>query len=254
MRKPYFSIVIPTLNEEKFLPKLLQNLADQYWSDFEVVHIDGHSEDKTIKEAAKFKSKMDIKTINCDIRNVSVQRNLGGEASRGKWIIFFDADTQIDPDFLLGIRYGIAQAERSGREFGVFSSLITLNDFDTKKTKHRISSNVVNSVLLASANTDKPRLFGAMIGASREAFSEVRFVTDKLLEDCIFVEDILKKGYSFKLFRTPKFKYSMRRWDDKSLAATAAEAGLIQLRMIFGKDLTEKDYKMAGGTNCKDED
>jgi hypothetical protein len=93
-----------------------------------------------------------------------------------------------------------------------------------------------------------------MLGVSKEAWSEVHFVTNKLLEDCIFAEDVLKKGYSFKLFHSPKFKFSMRRFDDKSLAATAAEAGLIQMRMIFGKDLTEKDYQMAGGTNYKDKD
>jgi glycosyltransferase involved in cell wall biosynthesis len=255
MKKPYFSIIIPTLNEEKFLPKLLQNLVDQYWADFEVIHIDGHSDDKTIAVAAKFKDKLDLKTITCDKRNVSIQRNLGGENARGEWIIFFDADTQIDPDFLLGTRYNIAKAERTGREFGVFSSLITLNDFDAKKSKHRISSNVVNSVLMTSAASDSPRLFGAMIGVSHEAFSEVQFdPNSKFAEDMLFVKQIIKKGYDYRLFRTPKFKFSMRRWDEKSLVATAAKAGLLQMQLIFGKDFSEKDYEMAGGTNYQDED
>ncbi|MBD3279206.1 MAG: glycosyltransferase, partial [Candidatus Pacebacteria bacterium] len=33
---PFFSIVIPSLNEEKYLPNLLQDLANQTWKDFEV--------------------------------------------------------------------------------------------------------------------------------------------------------------------------------------------------------------------------
>ncbi|MCL1929751.1 glycosyltransferase [Candidatus Saccharibacteria bacterium] len=255
MKKPFFSVVIPTLNEEKFLPKLLRNLVDQYWSDFEVIHIDGHSDDQTVQEAAKFKTKLNIKTVTCKIRNVSVQRNLGGEHAVGEWIIFFDADTQIDPDFLLGIRYNIAKAERRGHEFGVFSSLITLNDFDAKKSKHRVSSNVVNSVLTASAKSDRPRLFGAMIGVSREAFTEIQFdPNSKFAEDMLFAEQIINKGYDYRLFRTPKFKFSMRRWDEQSLVATAAKAGLLQMQLIFGKDFSEKDYEMAGGTNYDHKD
>ena len=37
--------------------------------------------------------------------------------------------------------------------------------------------------------------------------------------------------------------------NDKSLVATAAKAGLLQMQFIFGKDFSEKDYEMAGGTN-----
>lgn len=255
MRKPYFSIVIPTLNEEGFLPTLLQNLVDQYWTDFEVIHVDGHSDDQTVKEATKFKGKLSLKTLHCDVRGASIQRNMGGERAHGEWIIFMDADTQIDPDFLLCVRYNIAKAERSGREFGVFSSLITLNDFDARKSKHRISSNVVNSVLTTSATSGRPRLFGAMLGITREAFAEVKFNPKiTFAEDMFFVEQVIKKGYDYRLFHTPKFKFSMRRWDDKSLVATAAKAGLLQMQLIFGKDLSEKDYEMAGGTHYKNKD
>ena len=34
---PTFSVIIPTLNEEKFLPNLLRSLADQSKKDFEVL-------------------------------------------------------------------------------------------------------------------------------------------------------------------------------------------------------------------------
>ena len=53
--KPFFSVVIPTLNEERYLPKLLGNLAGQIDRDFEVIVIDGHSKDRTIERARGFK-------------------------------------------------------------------------------------------------------------------------------------------------------------------------------------------------------
>jgi len=55
--KPFFSIVIPTLNEEKYLPNLLNDLTKQKEKDFEIIVVDGKSEDRTIDIAIKYKKK-----------------------------------------------------------------------------------------------------------------------------------------------------------------------------------------------------
>ena len=51
----HYSVIIPTLNEEKFLPKLLTSLAAQTRREFEVIVVDGASEDKTRTMAESFK-------------------------------------------------------------------------------------------------------------------------------------------------------------------------------------------------------
>ena len=56
MKKPFFSIIIPTLNEEKYLPHLLADLAKQTFQDFEVIVIDGQSTDQTVPKTKLFKS------------------------------------------------------------------------------------------------------------------------------------------------------------------------------------------------------
>ncbi|MBU4202341.1 MAG: glycosyltransferase [Candidatus Altiarchaeota archaeon] len=45
------SVIIPTLNEEKNLPKVLEKLPDYV---DEVLIVDGHSKDKTVEVAKKF--------------------------------------------------------------------------------------------------------------------------------------------------------------------------------------------------------
>jgi glycosyltransferase involved in cell wall biosynthesis len=45
--QPFFSIVVPTLNEELFLPYLLKDLQNQKEKNFEVIVVDSYSEDKT---------------------------------------------------------------------------------------------------------------------------------------------------------------------------------------------------------------
>jgi glycosyltransferase involved in cell wall biosynthesis len=49
MQSPFISIIIPTLNEEKYLPKLLTDFKKQKNKNFEIVIVDGHSEDKKEK-------------------------------------------------------------------------------------------------------------------------------------------------------------------------------------------------------------
>lgn len=91
------SIVIPTLNEEKYIGRLLESLKNQTFKDFEVIVVDGNSEDRTKEIVKKYKF---AKLINTQIRNVSHQRNLGVENSYFSRILFLDADGHLEPDFL----------------------------------------------------------------------------------------------------------------------------------------------------------
>ena len=52
MAKTY-SVIIPTLNEEKFLPNLLESLIVQTDKHFEVIVVDGSSKDKTVAIAGR---------------------------------------------------------------------------------------------------------------------------------------------------------------------------------------------------------
>jgi glycosyltransferase involved in cell wall biosynthesis len=247
--KPFFSIVIPTLNEETTLPKLLKNLSDQIWRDFEVIHIDGHSDDKTVARAKKFTSILDMKTVYCDVRNVSAQRNLGGEKARGEWILFIDADVQLESDFLLALRYKIALAAKKTKRVDVLSSLISLNAHDHAKAKHRAAVNVSNAYLAASASTDAPRLFGAFIGIRRSWFKKVKFDPEvKFMEDVDFVKRVIAAGGEYRLLRKPTFAYDMRRWDAHSPLYTLLFATKTQIQSLAHKDFrdfTEDDYDMS---------
>jgi len=58
-----FSICIPTLNEEKYLPLLLNCLLNQDYKNFEVIISDGGSTDKTIEVAKKYQNYLDLKSF-----------------------------------------------------------------------------------------------------------------------------------------------------------------------------------------------
>lgn len=98
MKAPLFSVIIPTLNEEKFLPKLLDSLTVQTQRDFEVIVVDGSSKDKTVALAKQYKEKLPLLDVIVSKKaSLPLQRNLGAKEAKGEWLIFVDADTILLP-------------------------------------------------------------------------------------------------------------------------------------------------------------
>ena len=90
------SVVIPALNEEKYLPQLLQSLSEQTQPDFEVVVVDGSSKDRTVELARSFSSKLPaLNVIVSPTARLPLQRNLGARATSGEWLVFLDADSKV---------------------------------------------------------------------------------------------------------------------------------------------------------------
>ncbi|MEN6592532.1 MAG: glycosyltransferase family A protein, partial [Methanobacterium sp.] len=52
------SIIIPTYNEEEYLPYLLESIKRQDFTDYEVIVADAHSTDKTREIAKSFGAKI----------------------------------------------------------------------------------------------------------------------------------------------------------------------------------------------------
>ena len=105
---PLFSIIIPTLNESKYLPHLLTDLSKQTFTQFETIIIDGQSTDNTIKTAQSFSSLHPHIEIS-KTAHVSIQRNLGATNAKSPWLVFIDADTRLPDYFFEGVAYRINQ-------------------------------------------------------------------------------------------------------------------------------------------------
>jgi glycosyltransferase involved in cell wall biosynthesis len=89
-----YSIVVPTLNEERIIGALLDKLVSQTQSAEEIIVVDGGSTDKTVTVIKTFPV-----TLLETQANVGFQRNIGGNSVASDVIIFLDADTLPDNDF-----------------------------------------------------------------------------------------------------------------------------------------------------------
>jgi glycosyltransferase involved in cell wall biosynthesis len=84
------SIVIPALNEEKYLPACLNSLKNQQWNgEYEVIVVDNGSSDDTARVAARYGARV----VLCSRRGVAFARQAGAEIARGDIIVQADADT-----------------------------------------------------------------------------------------------------------------------------------------------------------------
>jgi glycosyltransferase involved in cell wall biosynthesis len=94
---PEISIVIPALDEERYLPRLLQSLARASQrvlrGQVEVIVADNGSRDGTCRIAADH----GCRVVHVGTRRIGAVRNAGARAARGTLLGFVDADMQVHP-------------------------------------------------------------------------------------------------------------------------------------------------------------
>lgn len=243
--RPFFSVIIPTLDEEKYLPQLLNDLIDQtYEGKIEVIHVDGQSTDKTVAVAQKFSDKLNIVTVIASQKNVSHQRNLGAEKANGEWLLFMDADTRIGPAFLDGLKYQLA----ANPKLSVFTTQLTT---DEQQRGDRAIEIAFNLGLELAHQFGKPSAFGALIGVNYLVMKKVKFNPEiKVLEDSFFVREATKKGFKFGVFSEPKYVFSLRRFRREGTLKLMTSITRMQLKNIMNDSKIDTDlgYSMVGGS------
>ena len=91
------SIIIPTFNEEAYLPRLLASIEAQDYRDREVIVADNASRDRTRGIARSRGARVVAGGMP------GVGRNRGAETARGEYLLFVDADTVLPEGFLSSI-------------------------------------------------------------------------------------------------------------------------------------------------------
>jgi glycosyltransferase involved in cell wall biosynthesis len=239
---PFFSIIIPALNEEKYLPKLLRDLTKQSYQDFEVLLVDGKSQDQTVPRAHKVAKNLPMfSVLTSKKRNVSFQRNLGASNAKGAWYLFMDADNRLPDYFLDGIRYRIAETK--------CDCFTTYCEPDTDKAGDKMVTQSINAMIDLAQFLEKPSAQGAMIGVTKEGFEKIGGFDTEFIpsEDKLFVRTAVKKSLNFQVFKDPKYIFSMRRYNKTGHLKTIGQYLDVNLQdETKGRKRSIDEYKMGG--------
>lgn len=228
-----FSIIIPTLNEEKYLPILLEDLANQTYKNFEIIIVDAQSTDKTVRVAESFEKKLPLNILISKVKNPGLQRNLGAKMSKNEWLLFVDADNQLDADILSKI-----------------SKKLTKNDLDffSAHTKPFPGKLVYKAVLFIGSwyislmqKTSKPFVNEGFFGCKRKSFLAIGGFPPqiKVNEGSLLLEVAYKKGFHYKVFSDVYFTQHMRRVEKNGTWTTAMRFMQVLTHHVLNKPLPE---------------
>ncbi len=92
---PLVSVVIPTYNRADLLPKAIESVLQQTYTNIEIIVVDDGSTDGTMDVLRPYAGS--IRTIHANHTGTSNARNLGMKASRGDYICFLDSDDSYYP-------------------------------------------------------------------------------------------------------------------------------------------------------------
>lgn len=239
--KPFFSVIIPTLNEEKSLPLLLSHLAIQNVQNFEVQVVDGHSDDHTRQAADRFKNNFPITFHNVKKRNVSWQRNYGARRATGAFLIFLDADMIIDPDFTKRLNIQIRRSK------GMFYIPRLKSDRDSLVNMGLFKA--INATVFFLLKTDKPFSSGGAMVVHRRLFKSLNGFNEKLIvcEDHDIVRRAKKKNVHLQMFDRNYIRISMRRVETEGAAAVAYKFFVSSFALLFMNTLYRRLYRYPMG-------
>src|SRR3989344_2676412 len=207
MKRPLFSIIIPTLNEEKFLPNLLASLATQSDKNFEVVVVDGSSRDKTVAMARRFMKIVPHLSLEVVKKpSLPLQRNAGAFKARGEWLVFVDADSVFLPYFI----------QRAHEFIKTHPPIVFTTWFrpDSENSKDAVYTLFANIYTEATVLFKKPLTPGPLSIVHRSAFERVGGYDEEhaFNEDADFGLRLFKQGIHLAILRETLCIWSLRRF------------------------------------------
>ena len=117
------SVIVPVYNVEKYLPRCIDSILAQSFTDFELILVDDGSKDSSGKICEAYVTKDDrVKVLHKENGGASTARNAGIEIARGTWICFIDSDDYVLPNYLQGM-YERTKGWDEGKTYMVMTGL-----------------------------------------------------------------------------------------------------------------------------------
>jgi|Napbiome12C3dose_1001474.scaffolds.fasta_scaffold00012_57 hypothetical protein len=226
------SIVIPTLNEEHFIGRLLDSIIRQTVTPREVVIVDAYSKDKTIQEIKKRQSKLtNLCYFQIPKKTIARQRNFGAGKTTSSHLLFLDADMELRGKDSLEKYF-----EEIVRRKPDLAAARTLPDIQNWKNSVYFKA---EDLAFKFSKHFWPVVTGRNMYVRREIFDKVGGFDEGLMvgEDQELAQKIVKQGGKLIFLKTVKLYTSVRRVEEEGRSRYA-------LRMIlFGLNIMLRGYK-----------
>lgn len=111
---PYFSVIIPCFNGEKYISRCLNSIISQKFENWECIIINDGSKDRSLDIISNYSNNdKRINVINQQNSGVSIARNKGIEAANGRYLLFVDTDDILRSSDFLDTAYTLISSDNS---------------------------------------------------------------------------------------------------------------------------------------------
>lgn len=234
------SIIIPTYNEEEFLPDLLTSIQRQYFDDLEVIIADANSVDKTREIAESFGCKIVPGGLP------SVGRNNGAKEAKGELLLFLDADSVLSNNY---ISSAIEEFELHNLGIAI-TQIVPLEKGFINQMTHEFANYMTKQI-----SHIKPHGAGCYGILTYKSLHEKVNGFDENLdfgEDTDYIERVAKVS-RFKVLENPRLLISTRRLEEEGIKDITLKYAKSTAKQMVGKKVTleELDYSFEHGVQRK---
>ena len=230
------SIIIPTYNEEDYLPNLLDSIKRQNFDGYEVIVADANSTDRTLEIAESYGC------IVVDGGLPAVGRNNGARVAKGEYLLFLDSDLELTDDYLRNVLY-----EFRMEHLGI---AITKMKPMSDKIEDKIFHDFANYFMIGVENI-KPHGAGCYGIITKKSLHDECGGFDESLtfgEDTDYIERLAEKE-RFKVLRNAKIGVSTRRLEEEGIVTLIRQYGKSTVNDFLGKrtDAEDLNYNFGHG-------
>ena len=201
------SIIVPVYKVERYLPRCIESILGQTYTNFELILVDDGTPDKSGIICDRYAEKDSrIKVIHKENGGVSSARNAGIDAAQGEWITFIDSDDWVSDDYLEVL---LQPLEKHNCELTVGSMERRHIRISTSRSEeHFIDVNTQDTEKIIEL-IDRTEFYGPcmkLFARNLIKTNKLRFPEGILMaEDAIFVNNYLK--FCRKIYLTGKVIY-----------------------------------------------
>ena len=242
----FISVIIPAYNEEDNLPVIIASLRKQKEKNFEIIIVDGGSQDQTKQKTLNFSKFYSLNFYSVEKKNVAYKRNFGAKNAKGEYFIFLDADARVDGNFTKNIYADIIQKKQ--KEGLLFLPVLTT---DTSLSRNKVLFKLINSVIELSQSLNRPLAPGGSIFISKDLFFDLNGFNEKLYmsEDHDLVQRARIFGVKAKILKNVKVVFSLRRVEKEGQAVVLYKYFLALVYMLVNEKVTSKTFMYEMGVD-----
>lgn len=215
---PFFSIIVPVYNVEKYLEKCIGSVISQTYEDYEIILIDDGSTDNSGSICDLYKKRFDnkIKVIHQKNGGLSKARNTGIFYAQGIYIIFLDSDDYfLDKNALSEIRAKAEGQDLIAFEWKEIPDSLKDSDVTIYYSKERVAKNFDGKVFLEKSLLVDPGMpwYAVRYVYRRQYIQEYKllFKEGRMYEDVLFTPRAVLLAKSVSILAYPVYGYRISR-------------------------------------------